>query len=74
MALYCRSDRCILFVTPLIFSSLKLCERSTNPQWNECFYFLVHNPKDQMLVVKARLFFTLILHFTFYSSRVEVSY
>nr|XP_040060022.1 extended synaptotagmin-1 [Gasterosteus aculeatus aculeatus] len=30
----------------------KLCERSTNPQWNECFYFLVHNPKDQMLVVK----------------------
>ncbi|KAM8917460.1 uncharacterized protein AB9W97_001955 isoform 1-T1 [Spinachia spinachia] len=30
----------------------KLCERTTNPQWNECFYFLVHNPKHQMLVVK----------------------
>ncbi|XP_075966458.1 uncharacterized protein LOC142970246 [Anarhichas minor] len=30
----------------------KLCERSTNPQWNECFYFLVHDPKHQMLVVK----------------------
>ncbi|KAM6947937.1 extended synaptotagmin-1 [Lycodopsis pacificus] len=30
----------------------KLCERSTNPQWSECFYFLVHDPKHQMLVVK----------------------
>ncbi|XP_037346084.2 extended synaptotagmin-1 [Pungitius pungitius] len=30
----------------------KLCERSTNPHWNECFYFLVHDPKHQMLVVK----------------------
>ncbi|XP_068450456.1 extended synaptotagmin-1 isoform X2 [Clinocottus analis] len=30
----------------------KLCERSTSPQWNECFYFLVHDPKHQMLVLK----------------------
>ncbi|XP_054473264.1 extended synaptotagmin-1 [Anoplopoma fimbria] len=30
----------------------KLCERSTNPEWNEFFYFLVHDPKRQMLVVK----------------------
>ncbi|XP_061583523.1 extended synaptotagmin-1 isoform X2 [Cololabis saira] len=29
-----------------------LCERSTSPQWNESFYFLVHDPKHQMLVVK----------------------
>ncbi|XP_051270309.1 extended synaptotagmin-1 isoform X2 [Dicentrarchus labrax] len=30
----------------------KLCERSTSPQWNESFYFLVHDPKHQMLVLK----------------------
>ncbi|XP_056293820.1 extended synaptotagmin-1 isoform X2 [Pseudoliparis swirei] len=30
----------------------KLCERSSNPQWNEYFYFLVHDPTHQMLVVK----------------------
>ncbi|XP_034389586.1 extended synaptotagmin-1 isoform X1 [Cyclopterus lumpus] len=30
----------------------KLCERSANPQWNEYFYFLVHDPTHQMLVVK----------------------
>ncbi|XP_074489045.1 uncharacterized protein LOC141766258 [Sebastes fasciatus] len=29
-----------------------LCERSTSPQWNESHYFLVHDPKHQMLVVK----------------------
>ncbi|KAG7215281.1 hypothetical protein INR49_020516 [Caranx melampygus] len=29
-----------------------VCERSINPQWNESFYFLVHDPKHQMLVVK----------------------
>ncbi|XP_031177387.1 extended synaptotagmin-1 isoform X1 [Sander lucioperca] len=30
----------------------KLCDRSTSPQWNESFYFLVLDPKHQMLVVK----------------------
>ncbi|XP_041808275.1 extended synaptotagmin-1 [Chelmon rostratus] len=30
----------------------KLCDRSTSPQWNESFYFLVHDPKHQMLVIK----------------------
>uniref|UniRef100_A0A4W6FC62 Extended synaptotagmin-like protein 1b n=1 Tax=Lates calcarifer TaxID=8187 RepID=A0A4W6FC62_LATCA len=30
----------------------KLCDRGTSPQWNESFYFLVHDPKHQMLVVK----------------------
>nr|XP_015815114.2 extended synaptotagmin-1 [Nothobranchius furzeri] len=29
-----------------------LCERSANPKWNESFYFLIHDPKRQMLVVK----------------------
>ncbi|KAG7465594.1 extended synaptotagmin-1-like [Solea senegalensis] len=30
----------------------KLCDRSTSPEWNESFYFLVRDPKHQMLVVK----------------------
>ncbi|XP_049437948.1 extended synaptotagmin-1 isoform X2 [Epinephelus fuscoguttatus] len=29
-----------------------LCDRSTSPQWNESFYFMVHDPRRQMLVVK----------------------
>lgn len=40
--------------------SIKVCERSINPQWNESFYFLVHDPKHQMLVVKVRRLFTFI--------------
>uniref|UniRef100_A0A8C2Z2P9 Extended synaptotagmin 1 n=1 Tax=Cyclopterus lumpus TaxID=8103 RepID=A0A8C2Z2P9_CYCLU len=31
----------------------KLCERSANPQWNEYFYFLVHDPTHQMLVLSS---------------------
>lgn len=38
------------------WSLLKLCDRTTSPQWNETFHFLVHNPKHQMLVVKVRFF------------------
>ncbi|KAK5614739.1 hypothetical protein CRENBAI_018701 [Crenichthys baileyi] len=30
----------------------KLCDRSTEPQWNESFYFVIHDPKRQMLVAK----------------------
>nr|XP_019941983.1 PREDICTED: extended synaptotagmin-1-like [Paralichthys olivaceus] len=30
----------------------KLCDRSTSPEWNESFFFLVREPKHQMLVVK----------------------
>uniref|UniRef100_A0A8C9TM65 Extended synaptotagmin 1 n=1 Tax=Scleropages formosus TaxID=113540 RepID=A0A8C9TM65_SCLFO len=30
----------------------KVCDRSTSPQWNEAFYFPVHNPKEDILVVK----------------------
>lgn len=37
-----------------IISLLKLCDRSTNPRWNESFYFLVHDPKHQMLIIKVR--------------------
>ncbi|KAJ8403981.1 hypothetical protein AAFF_G00343310 [Aldrovandia affinis] len=30
----------------------KVCDRSTSPQWDEAFYFLVHDPKQDMLTVK----------------------
>uniref|UniRef100_A0AAQ5ZC50 Extended synaptotagmin-like protein 1b n=1 Tax=Amphiprion ocellaris TaxID=80972 RepID=A0AAQ5ZC50_AMPOC len=33
---------------------------ATNPQWNESFYFLVHDPKQQMLVMKARNLFLFV--------------
>uniref|UniRef100_A0A671Y6V0 Extended synaptotagmin 1 n=1 Tax=Sparus aurata TaxID=8175 RepID=A0A671Y6V0_SPAAU len=39
----------------------KLFERTSNPQWNESFYFLVHDPKHQMLVIKARHLFIIIV-------------
>ncbi|XP_007566125.1 extended synaptotagmin-1-like [Poecilia formosa] len=30
----------------------KLCDRSSSPKWNESFYFIIHDPKRQMLVAK----------------------
>ncbi|KAJ8358689.1 hypothetical protein SKAU_G00152140 [Synaphobranchus kaupii] len=30
----------------------KVCDRSTSPQWDEAFYFLVHDPKQDTLIVK----------------------
>ncbi|KAI1891103.1 hypothetical protein AGOR_G00160500 [Albula goreensis] len=30
----------------------KVCDRSTAPQWDEAFYFLVHDPKQETLIVK----------------------
>uniref|UniRef100_A0A8D0B3Q2 Extended synaptotagmin 1 n=1 Tax=Sander lucioperca TaxID=283035 RepID=A0A8D0B3Q2_SANLU len=60
----------LLFVYIERAHSLPLCDRSTSPQWNESFYFLVLDPKHQMLVVKARALFTFILHFKFNSSTV----
>ncbi|XP_037535813.1 extended synaptotagmin-1 [Nematolebias whitei] len=42
----------LLFVYIEAAHSLPLCDRSTNPQWNESFYFIVHDPKQQVLVVK----------------------
>ncbi|KAJ0023659.1 hypothetical protein NQD34_003558 [Periophthalmus magnuspinnatus] len=30
----------------------QLCERTSNPEWNESFYFNIKNPKNDMLVVK----------------------
>ncbi|XP_073708690.1 extended synaptotagmin-1-like [Garra rufa] len=30
----------------------KVCERSMSPEWSEAFHFLVHNPTEEILVVK----------------------
>ncbi|XP_035243278.1 uncharacterized protein LOC118210888 isoform X10 [Anguilla anguilla] len=30
----------------------KVCDRSTSPQWDEAFYFLVHDPKKDVLLVR----------------------
>uniref|UniRef100_A0A3Q3RMR8 Extended synaptotagmin-like protein 1b n=1 Tax=Mastacembelus armatus TaxID=205130 RepID=A0A3Q3RMR8_9TELE len=30
----------------------KVCDRSVSPQWNESFYFLVRDPREEMLIVK----------------------
>ncbi|XP_062322229.1 extended synaptotagmin-1 isoform X1 [Osmerus eperlanus] len=29
-----------------------VCDRSTSPQWDEAFYFLVRDPREQVLIVK----------------------
>uniref|UniRef100_A0A3B3Y4H1 Uncharacterized protein n=1 Tax=Poecilia mexicana TaxID=48701 RepID=A0A3B3Y4H1_9TELE len=44
----------LLFVYVEAAHSLPLCDRSTSPKWNESFYFIIHDPKRQMLVAKAR--------------------
>lgn len=67
-------DRYIIIAITLFSSSLQLCERSTSPQWNESYYFLVHDPKHQMLVVKVRHLFTFILQLMFNSSDVGVNF
>uniref|UniRef100_A0A665X9E7 Extended synaptotagmin-like protein 1b n=1 Tax=Echeneis naucrates TaxID=173247 RepID=A0A665X9E7_ECHNA len=41
----------LLFVHLERAISLPLCDRSTNPQWNESFHFLVQDPKHQILVI-----------------------
>uniref|UniRef100_A0A669BMU9 Extended synaptotagmin-like protein 1b n=1 Tax=Oreochromis niloticus TaxID=8128 RepID=A0A669BMU9_ORENI len=51
----------LLFVHIDRAHSLSLCDRCTSPQWNESFYFVVHDPKHQMLVVKVRYLSTSIL-------------
>ncbi|XP_071191844.1 uncharacterized protein [Salvelinus alpinus] len=30
----------------------KVCDRTNSPQWEEAFYFLVRDPKEEMLIVK----------------------
>ncbi|CAM4628625.1 unnamed protein product [Leuciscus chuanchicus] len=30
----------------------KVCDRATSPQWSEDFHFLVHNPKEEVLIIK----------------------
>uniref|UniRef100_A0A3B3TIM8 C2 domain-containing protein n=1 Tax=Poecilia latipinna TaxID=48699 RepID=A0A3B3TIM8_9TELE len=37
----------------LLFFVITLCDRSTSPKWNESFYFIIHDPKRQMLVLSS---------------------
>ncbi|XP_026121767.1 uncharacterized protein LOC113103459 isoform X2 [Carassius auratus] len=30
----------------------KVCDRSTSPEWSEAFHFLLHNPKEEILIIK----------------------
>ncbi|KAJ7999237.1 hypothetical protein DPEC_G00213360 [Dallia pectoralis] len=30
----------------------KVCDRTKSPQWEEAFYFLIHDPKEEMLIIK----------------------
>ncbi|XP_060775117.1 extended synaptotagmin-1 [Neoarius graeffei] len=30
----------------------KLCDRSTSPHWGESFHFLIHDPREEILIIK----------------------
>lgn len=34
-------------------SPLKVCDRTTSPQWNEAFSYMVRDPREDILVVKV---------------------
>ncbi|KAM3877865.1 extended synaptotagmin-1-like [Diretmus argenteus] len=38
-----------------------VCDRTTSPQWNEAFYFLVRDPREDILVVKLSHSWTLAI-------------
>uniref|UniRef100_A0A8C4GNZ6 Extended synaptotagmin-like protein 1a n=1 Tax=Dicentrarchus labrax TaxID=13489 RepID=A0A8C4GNZ6_DICLA len=38
-----------------------ICERSTSPQWDEAFHFLVRDPRDETLTMKVRALGSLTL-------------
>lgn len=46
----------------MIYLIFKLCERTASPQWSESFYFLIKDPKHDMLVVKVSLFTVVYIH------------
>ncbi|XP_027002943.2 extended synaptotagmin-1 [Tachysurus fulvidraco] len=35
-----------------ISKKTKLCDRSTSPHWGEVFHFLIHNPREDILIIK----------------------
>uniref|UniRef100_A0A8C1ZVT5 Extended synaptotagmin-like protein 1b n=1 Tax=Cyprinus carpio TaxID=7962 RepID=A0A8C1ZVT5_CYPCA len=39
----------------------KVCERSTSPEWSEAFHFLIHNPTEEILIIK--LIFSFFIYF-----------
>lgn len=45
----------IIYYHSLSIFCLKVCDRTSAPQWNEGFYFKVHNPKEEMLIIKVNV-------------------
>uniref|UniRef100_A0A673WHA1 Uncharacterized LOC115150497 n=1 Tax=Salmo trutta TaxID=8032 RepID=A0A673WHA1_SALTR len=43
----------------LLSMSLKVCDRTISPKWDEAFYFLVHDPREEILIVKLSHSWTL---------------
>uniref|UniRef100_A0A8C7ITK0 Extended synaptotagmin-like protein 1b n=1 Tax=Oncorhynchus kisutch TaxID=8019 RepID=A0A8C7ITK0_ONCKI len=43
----------------LLSMSFKVCDRTISPQWDEAFYFLVHDPREEILIVKLSHSWTL---------------
>lgn len=46
----------------LTLASSKVCDRTTSPQWNEAFCFLVRDPREDILVVKVWWLLCIITH------------
>uniref|UniRef100_A0AAY5LAJ1 Extended synaptotagmin-like protein 1b n=1 Tax=Esox lucius TaxID=8010 RepID=A0AAY5LAJ1_ESOLU len=44
---------------PVISVAVKVCDRTTSPQWDEAFYFLVRDPREELLIVKLSHCWTL---------------
>lgn len=48
-----------------LLSSLKVCDRSRSPIWSEAFHFLVHDPREEMLIIKvSAVWFSVSVHCT----------
>lgn len=50
----------------LLLFSLKVCDPSRSPLWSEAFYFLIHDPRKEMLIVKVSAVWFSTNGFTFY--------
>uniref|UniRef100_A0A674AJI5 Extended synaptotagmin-1-like n=1 Tax=Salmo trutta TaxID=8032 RepID=A0A674AJI5_SALTR len=44
-----------------LFVTLKVCDRTNSPQWDEAFYFLVRDPREEILIVKVRAMGSLVV-------------
>uniref|UniRef100_A0A6Q2Z4W5 Extended synaptotagmin-like protein 1b n=1 Tax=Esox lucius TaxID=8010 RepID=A0A6Q2Z4W5_ESOLU len=40
-------------MTPQPSQEVQVCDRTKSPQWDEAFYFLIHDPRKEILIVRA---------------------